>query len=188
MSASDPQSLNEFASIFIDCLVAEGQVPVTLDVANATATVRLFRQWEEYVKSQLGGGGAGSLFATIGIEPGMAGTVGAHLFGPPYSGPAAGDFGATAAGNMQPVLPAGGPFFSLQLPPGAVAAFTIPLAAQAPAGWIDAMTLSPGPGTSYVIDITTNGIGAALPTLVPYVITAGATTLTGVILIAPVVP
>lgn len=63
MSSTDPQSLDEFASIFIDCLIAAGEVPVTLDVAHPTATVRLFRQWEEYVKNNLGGGGGSMLYA-----------------------------------------------------------------------------------------------------------------------------
>lgn len=74
MSSTDPQSLDEFASIFIDCLIAEGQVPVTLDVASPTATVRLFRQWEEYVKSQLGGGGGAMLYgysAPAAFQPGV---------------------------------------------------------------------------------------------------------------------
>lgn len=189
MSATDPVAQNEYNLAMHERIIALGAVPNIDDLEDPAACNILHRQLIFLLGAGGGGGpGAGGLIAATSIEPGLPGAVSAFLFGPAYSGPALGAFGAGAFPLLQPVLPVGGPFLSLQMPPGATGAFTIPAAAEAPAGWIDAITLSPGFGTSYTIDIATNAIGAAGDTIVPFAITAGALTLTGVISIGVIVP
>lgn len=183
MSATDPQETVDFNQAMHARIIACGAVPVTNDLQNVTATNRLFRQLINLLSCGGGGGGVG-LFALTVIEPGMLGSITAFFAGPSYEGPAAGAFGVGAFGQMQPVFQPGPGSLGIQLPPGAVGVFTVPPAAT----WITAVVLSPGVGTAYNIDISTNLVGVTGDTLIPFSITAGAITVSGAIGIGVLVP
>lgn len=170
MSSTDPRAGDEFASIFHDCLVAEGEVPVTDDLQGDTATVRLFRQWEEYVRSQFGGGGGdGAILGQNigGITAGATITTDGFNMTPLPSG-----YGTLAGVNpfVVPVPPAL-PFPGLAFPGTVVLEGPAVPAFSFSADPLDVSAITPVAGpfgpNSFALEIVTAGTATG-PTIVEF--------------------
>ena len=182
MSATDPAETVEFNRAMHERIIALGAVPVTNDFSGVVATNRLFRQLIFLLGA--GGGGGGSLYAQIGIVPGVNGTVNSFAYGPEVESQPS--FGISAFDDVFPARDLANIFnFQIQLPPGATAAFTIPpLALTANGGWIDAVALG-SVGNVYNISIATAAAPSA-PTTILFEVTSGAISVNGIIGIIPV--
>ena len=179
MGTSDP---TEFNLAMSERIVALGAIPVTNDLRSQVATNLLFRQLIFLLGA---GGGGGSLYAQIGIIPGESATVNSFAYGPEVESQPS--FGISAFDDVFPARDLANIFnFQIQLPPGAIAAFTIPpLALTANGGWIDAVALG-SVGNVYNISIAT-AAAAPAPTTILFEVASGAISVNGIIGIIPVV-
>lgn len=67
MSATDPQTVDDFPQIFHGALTALGQVPVSNDLLNFTTPNRLLRQWVNFIGGLATSGRRGFAYDTLSV-------------------------------------------------------------------------------------------------------------------------